>query len=67
MQMAYRAAARLGRWSVGASVPGVGTLRALARNQMILNQFVPSFWEGPAAITRGASGRCIVESSRELT
>jgi predicted secreted hydrolase len=27
---------------------------------------VPSFWEAPAAITRGPAGGCIVESSREV-
>ena len=41
------------------------TLSARARNQFIANQFIPGFWEGAAAITRGAPGSCIVESTRE--
>lgn len=41
------------------------TLRALARNQFIVNRFVPSFWEGAAAITTGSAGGCIVESARQ--
>ena len=41
------------------------TLKARARNQFIANQFIPGFWEGAAAITRGAPGSCIVESTRE--
>ena len=41
------------------------TLRSLARNQFIVNTFVPSFWEGAAAVTHGPAGRCIVESSRQ--
>jgi hypothetical protein len=40
-------------------------IRALARDQFIVNTLVPSFWEGAATITRGAPGRCIVESSRQ--
>jgi predicted secreted hydrolase len=43
------------------------TLRARARNQFIANQYLPGFWEGAAAITGGAQGRCIVESTRETT
>jgi predicted secreted hydrolase len=41
------------------------TLAARARNQFIANRFVPGFWEGAAAITNGAPGGCIVESTRE--
>jgi predicted secreted hydrolase len=41
------------------------TLKARARNQFIANQFIPGFWEGAAAITSGAPGSCIVESTRE--
>ena len=41
------------------------TLTARARNQFIANQFIPGFWEGAAAITSGAPGSCIVESTRE--
>jgi predicted secreted hydrolase len=41
------------------------TLKARARNQFIANQFIPGFWEGAAAITNGAPGSCIVESTRE--
>jgi len=50
-------------------VPRAGldvTLRARARQQVIHNQFVPSFWEGAAAVTRGARAACIVENSREV-
>jgi predicted secreted hydrolase len=43
------------------------SLRSLAANQFISMQFVPSFWEGAAAITRGPPGRCVVESTREPT
>ena len=42
-------------------------LAARARHQFIANHFIPGFWEGAAAITRGASGTCIVESTRETT
>ena len=42
------------------------TLRSRARHQYIVNQFIPSFWEGAAAITSGPPGNCIVESSREV-
>lgn len=42
------------------------TLRSRARHQYIVNQLVPSFWEGAAAITSGPPGACIVESSREV-
>ena len=42
-------------------------LAARARHQFIANQFIPGFWEGAAAITHGASGTCIVESTRETT
>jgi predicted secreted hydrolase len=41
------------------------TLEARARNQFIANQLIPGFWEGAAAITSGAPGSCIVESTRE--
>jgi predicted secreted hydrolase len=41
------------------------TLEARARNQFISNRLIPGFWEGAAAITRGAQGSCIVESTRE--
>jgi predicted secreted hydrolase len=41
------------------------TLTARARDQFIPNQYIPGFWEGAAAITRGARGGCIVESTRE--
>ena len=41
------------------------SLRSLAANQFIWMSFVPSFWEGAAAITHGAPGRCVVESTRE--
>jgi predicted secreted hydrolase len=41
------------------------TLQARARNQFIANEFIPGFWEGAAAITSGAPGDCIVESTRE--
>jgi predicted secreted hydrolase len=41
------------------------TLGARARNQFIANQYLPGFWEGAAAITSGAQGACIVESTRE--
>ena len=42
-------------------------LAARARHQFIANKFVPGFWEGAAAITTGALGGCIVESTREPT
>jgi hypothetical protein len=41
------------------------TLDARARNQFISNQIIPGFWEGAAAVTSGALGDCIVESTRE--
>ena len=41
------------------------TLAARARHQFIANQYLPGFWEGAAAITSGAPGECIVESTRE--
>lgn len=41
-------------------------LRSLTSHGFIVNTVVPSFWEAPAAITAGAPGSCIVESSREL-
>jgi predicted secreted hydrolase len=41
------------------------SLRSLAANQFISMTFVPSFWEGAAAITHGPSGSCVVESTRE--
>ena len=43
------------------------TLDARARHQFISNQYIPGFWEGAAAITRGGLGDCIVESTRETT
>ena len=43
------------------------TLAARARHQFIANQYLPGFWEGAAAITSGAPGGCIVESTREST
>ena len=43
------------------------TLAARARDQFISNQYLPGFWEGAAAITTGAHGGCIVESTRETT
>ena len=43
------------------------SLRSLAANQFISMQFVPSFWEGAAAITHGPPGTCAVESTREPT
>jgi hypothetical protein len=51
-------------------VPSAGidiTVSSLARNQFIVNSFIPSFWEGAAAITSGSAGSCIVESSREVS
>jgi predicted secreted hydrolase len=41
------------------------SLRSLVANQFIAMQFVPSFWEGAAAITHGPPGSCAVESTRE--
>jgi predicted secreted hydrolase len=41
------------------------TLAARARDQFIANQYLPGFWEGAAAVTSGAAGGCIVESTRE--
>jgi predicted secreted hydrolase len=41
------------------------TLKARARHQFIANRYIPSFWEGAAAITSGTPGACIVESTRE--
>lgn len=41
------------------------SLRSLAANQFIAMEFVPSFWEGAAAITQGPAGSCAVESTRE--
>jgi predicted secreted hydrolase len=43
------------------------SLRSLAANQFIPMSFVPSFWEGAAAITNGSTGSCAVESTREPT
>jgi predicted secreted hydrolase len=43
------------------------TLQSRARHQFIANQYLPGFWEGAAAITSGAQGACIVESTRETT
>jgi len=42
------------------------TVRARARHQFIVNQFVPNFWEAASAITSGTPGTCTVESSREV-
>jgi hypothetical protein len=42
-------------------------LEARARHQFISNQYIPGFWEGAAAITSGAQGGCIVESTRETS
>lgn len=56
------------RWRI--NVPSAGielTVRARARNQFIVNRYVPSFWEGAAAVTNGRPGGCIVESSREAS
>ncbi len=54
------------RWRLKvATAPIDVTLKARARNQFIVNQFLPSFWEGAASITHGRPGGCIVESSRE--
>jgi predicted secreted hydrolase len=50
------------------TVPQAGLdlrLRATARHQFITMQFLPSFWEGEAAIVRGTRGVCTVENSRE--
>jgi predicted secreted hydrolase len=55
-------------WSL--SIPAAHlklSLRSLAANQFIWMAFVPSFWEGAAAITRGPAGSCVVESTREPT
>ena len=41
------------------------TLRARASHQFIANKYIPGFWEGAAAVTSGAPGACIVESTRE--
>jgi predicted secreted hydrolase len=41
------------------------SLRSLAANQFIPMAFVPSFWEGAAAIKHGSPGSCVVESTRE--
>jgi hypothetical protein len=41
------------------------TLAARARRQFIPNRYLPGFWEGASAITSGARGGCIVESTRE--
>lgn len=54
------------RWRL--EVPSAGidiTIKARARNQFIVNQYVPSFWEGASSITHGAGGECTVESSRQ--
>jgi predicted secreted hydrolase len=50
------------------NVPQAGldlSLRAVARHQFITMRFLPSFWEGEAAVVRGARGLCTVENSRE--
>jgi hypothetical protein len=41
------------------------TLASRATNEFITDKIIPSFWEGAAAITSGAPGSCIVESTRE--
>lgn len=54
------------RWRL--QVPAAGLdlrLAARARHQFIGMQFVPSFWEGAAAVSRGGPASCIVESTRE--
>jgi predicted secreted hydrolase len=54
------------RWRLEVSSAHVDvTLDARARNQFISNQIIPGFWEGAAAVTSGALGDCIVESTRE--
>jgi predicted secreted hydrolase len=55
-------------WSL--SIPAAHlklSLRSQAANQFIWMAFVPSFWEGAAAITHGPAGSCVVESTREPT
>lgn len=55
------------RWRVHVPAAGLALgLRSLTRQGFIRNSVVPSFWEAPAAITSGALGGCIVESSREV-
>jgi predicted secreted hydrolase len=54
------------RW--GLEVPSAHldvTLKARADDQFISNKYIPGFWEGAAAVTSGAPGACIVESTRE--
>jgi hypothetical protein len=41
------------------------SIRALARNQFIVDTLGPSLWEGAETITHGPAGRCVVESSRQ--
>lgn len=54
------------RWRLKVPVARLDiTLAARARHQFIANRFLPGFWEGAAAITSGARGGCIVESTRE--
>jgi predicted secreted hydrolase len=54
------------RWRLGVPAARLNlAVRSLASNQFITMTFVPSFWEGAAAITRGPAGNCIVESTRE--
>jgi predicted secreted hydrolase len=54
-------------WRVDVPAAGLAiTLHSLTRAGFIANTLVPSFWEAPAAITRGPAGGCIVESSREV-
>jgi predicted secreted hydrolase len=54
------------RWRLEVPVAHIRiTLEARARRQFIVNQYVPSFWEGAAVITAGRPGQCIVESSRQ--
>jgi predicted secreted hydrolase len=53
------------RWRLNVPAAGIAiTVRARARNQFILNHYVPSFWEGAAAVTQGRPGGCIIESAR---
>jgi predicted secreted hydrolase len=41
------------------------TIVSRVKHGFIGNQLVPGFWEAPAAVTRGGSGACTVESTRE--
>jgi predicted secreted hydrolase len=56
------------RWRLVVPRAGIDiTIQARARRQFIRNVLLPSFWEGAAAIVRGGSGGCIVESTREVS